>query len=124
MPHCYLEYSSNIKESVNPKIILTELNSLISAELKVDIKKIKSRAIERAEFVVSDGENNQAFIHLEVAVLAGRPDEDHIKLSKALHQFLKSQFQQDSIHQLPISVTVEVRVMESDTYVRESVGEL
>ncbi len=121
MPHCILEYSKNVLETLDSNDLLRRLNIFVSDTFDVDIRKIKSRLLVRPDYVVSDGQKNQAFIHLEVAIMDGREKSTHVTLSKELHKFLKSEFSH-TINSLPCSLTVEVRAMDSDTYVRESFG--
>lgn len=123
MPHCILEYSENIVDDIDQKALLTRLNHTIAEKFKVDIRKIKSRAVERSAFVVSDGLSNQCLIHLEVGILDGREKSAQQALSKDLHEFLKQEFPK-TLNELPCSLSVEVRIIDSELYVRENYGSI
>ena len=123
MPHCILEYSENILEKPDSIDLLTRLNDFVAEKFNIDVRKIKSRLVPRCEFVVSNGQNNQSFIHLEVAIMDGKDKSTHIALSKELHGFLRTEFTK-TVNSIACSLTVEVRAMDSDTYVRESFGEM
>lgn len=120
MPHCKLEYSKNITNK-DLSGLLIKLNKLISEKLPTDLKNFKSRIIPHDLYCVSDGTNNQSFVHLEVSILEGREKSILTSLTKILHQFLKDEFK-DLIKDIPCSITVEVRVMDKDLYARESFG--
>jgi 5-carboxymethyl-2-hydroxymuconate isomerase len=123
MPHCILEYSSNIADSPDARETLGRLHTLIAASFDTRINNIKSRMLQRSDYFVSDGSRDQSFIHLELAAMDGSPPEMIRRLGKKLHDFLKAEFPQTTASS-NCSITVEIRDMRSENYFRESVGNI
>jgi 5-carboxymethyl-2-hydroxymuconate isomerase len=99
------------------EIVLKRLHEAMTTAGPFDLANVKSRAVRRACFRVADGAPERAFVHLTVAVLAGREAETLRTTANALLAVLEESF--------PLAradgrgdITVEIREMRRDLYVK------
>lgn len=123
MPHFILEYSRNVSDVVSIPALFEELHQLLKDSGPFEVSSMKSRAIEHEHFFVSDGVRDQAFIHLELAIVAGREESLRASVSRKLLQFIKEKFA-NTAREKNCSFSVEVREIEASTYSKESSGVL
>ncbi|MCB9030137.1 MAG: 5-carboxymethyl-2-hydroxymuconate Delta-isomerase [Deltaproteobacteria bacterium] len=121
MPHFKLEYSTNVIEEPDPKEFFLRLHNLLAELGQFEISSMKSRITPCRDFFVSDGSNNQAFVHLELSILPGRSTELKQKVSKALHLALKDTFPRTATERV-CSFTVDIRELDGDCYTKELTG--
>lgn len=117
MPHCVLEYSSNIIDKPDKKELLSGLNHTLEGKGLFSMNDIKSRIIVHNDFVVGDGDPARAFVALNVSILTGRDDETKKMISNNCMDFLKSYFPL-SQEKLKLSITVRISEMNLDSYAR------
>jgi 5-carboxymethyl-2-hydroxymuconate isomerase len=122
MPHMILEYSDNIIDRPVPGILLADLHDALVACGPYDMTQIKSRLIVHDKHQTSDGKNDQAFIHLQLAIM---PREQQImkETSEKLLAFLQANFPK-SKKDLNCSFSVEVRILEKELYSKAASGTL
>lgn len=116
MPHVILEYSSNICEQPVASVLMPRIHRLISQVGSINIEDFKGRLISREEFAVADGGSaNWAFVHLELALLSGRPPELKKEISEKVLAFLLDEFR-ETVSKKRTSVTVELRDIDRNCY--------
>ena len=110
MPQITLEYSSNIKQSVN----FPELFSLVHQNLHqvggIHIEHCKSRAIKCKRFCVGNGDSHNAFIHLQIRLLQSpdRTEEFKQQVGQTTLELIKKYYQPScDSHALQITVQVD-----------------
>jgi len=85
MPHLVLDYSANLRDRLDAKAALAALNRELDAVGEFVTEDIKSRARALETFVVGVSGREEAFVHLELAILAGRsPELKHDVLGRLL----------------------------------------
>ncbi|MEB5476118.1 5-carboxymethyl-2-hydroxymuconate Delta-isomerase [Acinetobacter pollinis] len=116
MPNLTLQYSGNL--DIDTQDLLLELHGvLFNSELFEYKHDIKSRAIQFDEFLIGDGLEKNAFIHLQICVLNGRTTEQLQQLNEQLLQKIKDN--QKIIHTdvtKEIHLSVEVVEMNKEIY--------
>ncbi|ESK40904.1 hypothetical protein P256_00332 [Acinetobacter nectaris CIP 110549] len=116
MPNLTLEYTGNL--DIDTQELLLELHQVLFDSKLFEYKHdIKSRAIQFDEFLIGDGHEKNAFIHLKVCVLTGRTTAQLQKLNEALLQTIKDN--QAFIHAdmlKEIHLSVEVIEMNREIY--------
>jgi 5-carboxymethyl-2-hydroxymuconate isomerase len=115
MPHCILEYSNNILETIDCNHFLQKLHHLLVKQAGVNVSNIKSRIIVYDKYYVGDGNKNTAFIHLTVSLLSGRSIDVKQLLGQKLLHYLRETFS-DSYDKLNCSITLELREIEREAY--------
>ncbi len=116
MPHLVLECSANVPDRPELDRVLERLHRAMTAAGPFELAKIKSRAVRREFFRVADGAPERAFVHLNVAVLAGREPETLRATASALLAVLQESFSR--AHAQGCDITVEIREMRRDLYVK------
>ena len=76
MPQITLDYSANIT-NLDTTTILNQTHQLLASI--ADISSCKSRSIRQTDFLIGEGGANQAYIYLQVALLAQPDRTDKVK---------------------------------------------
>ena len=118
MPHCILETSDNIVETINKKGLLSRINNCLSETGLFNINDIKSRLVIHNDYFIGDGDQKRAFVTLNVAILGGRSQEIKNMISNKCLELLKSTFN-ESLKQLKFSLTVQITEMDMESYAKE-----
>lgn len=74
MPQIILEASDNIIET-DFEQALSEIHQILVDILPTKLEACKSRVIRHKEFLLGDGNINNAFIHLSIKIVQGRTKE-------------------------------------------------
>ncbi|UXI01472.1 5-carboxymethyl-2-hydroxymuconate Delta-isomerase [Photobacterium sp. TY1-4] len=112
MPNLLMEYAEPVAERVNVPGLLEDLHQCLLACGLFDASAVKSRSYPcRAWLVGREGDLN-TFIHVELSLLSGREPAQKRELSRGLLSVLEQ-------HGAGInSLTVEIREMDRDSYMR------
>lgn len=121
MPQLVLEYSSNITQKIESRVLLGEIASIVSAAGNIPIENFKSRLIRREEYLVGDGGEKNAFVHLEAGIFSGRTLEAKRRIGEDCTEYLEEYFM-PSADELSLQITVEIRDMEKEAYFKAIPG--
>ena len=116
MPHLVLEYSDNITPHVPMDTVLAGLHKNFTAFETIPLDDTKTRAKPYTHYLVGSQGRQKAFMHLNILMMKGRPQELRDKIGEAMVNFLKMQLAHYLPGQLPFVVTVEIREMEKSAY--------
>jgi len=114
MPHIHLETTSDLEENAKLPDILEALTVALAGHETIASKAIKSYHTLRSVWVMGEGAP-AGFAHCEVAILEGRPKELRHKMATTLMDVMREQFA-ESLANNAVSVTLELREMDKDTY--------
>ncbi len=117
MPHCILEYSSNIASPPDVRDVLLGIHRALVGTGLFSEGDIKSRAIRHDVFAVADGAPDRAFVALAVEILDGRTDEVKGTIADALFEALTAAFA-TAIATSRCNVTVQIRDIDRASYRR------
>ncbi|CAH8772606.1 5-carboxymethyl-2-hydroxymuconate Delta-isomerase [Paenibacillus dendritiformis] len=93
MPHIIVEYTSNIKEEANiPSLLQTIHHVLLARRDSFPIGGIRSRAIELHDYLVADGAEDDAFVHITLKIGSGRSEQVKRNTCDALFDAVKTHF--------------------------------
>ena len=115
MPHCVLEYSANVKDSVNFQQFFSRLHELLASSGEIQLDQLKSRWHCRDNYFIGDGNARNAFVYLQISLLTGRSLDTRKKLAAQAFELLTAQYPR-SQRDLSCSITLEMREMERDTH--------
>ena len=90
MPHLILEYTDNLEFDAQP--LLARLHSELVATGAINLKGLKSRAVRHTEYRIADGNPEYAFVHVNLLIREGRPDEVQKDASQRILSVLKDAF--------------------------------
>lgn len=107
MPHLTLEYTDNINAQINFEQLFYKLHTLLHELANAEIGSCKSRAIKLRNYFIGDGSERQAFVHLDISLLAGRSQQAKQELGKSASALLAHYFNLDAtVHTLQTSVKI------------------
>ncbi len=108
MPHLTLEYTDNLEVDVQP--LLARLHEEVVATGAINLKGIKSRAIQHNQYRIADGNPDYAFVHVALLIREGRP----LKVQKDATQRVMKVLQETFGHLFEtrkLSLTVDLKEM-------------
>jgi 5-carboxymethyl-2-hydroxymuconate isomerase len=123
MPQLTLQYTDNISSQVDFNQIFSQLHDVLSEVAGIRIENCKSRAMALSDYRVGRGEAGGAFVHVEVAILAGRPMETREKIGRHMLEVLRTAYARP-FGELDLQITVEVRDLQQDLYFKIPEGTL
>ncbi len=90
MPHLTLEYTNNL--AFDTQSLLTELQEALVASGAVARKGLKSRAVRLTDYLIADGSETYAFVHLNLLIREGRPFVVQQDLARRAMAVLENRF--------------------------------
>ncbi len=92
MPHFILEYTANLRETACIAELLPKINAVLIDQKLYPTGGIRSRAIELEHYAIADGGAEDAFVHGNLKIGAGRTEEEKKRTGDALFGLLKEHF--------------------------------
>ncbi|PKG99039.1 5-carboxymethyl-2-hydroxymuconate Delta-isomerase [Paraglaciecola sp. MB-3u-78] len=108
MPHCIIEYSKNLENSMPINELVRVVHSSVFASGLFEESSIKARAIEFIHF--QTGLSDTPFIHITLKILQGRDHQQKKDLTKLVLDTLSE------VIPAPLSLSVEVMDIEKVSY--------
>lgn len=108
MPHCVIQYPSNLFESVDVDSLLTSIHAAADQSALFESGDIKVRLLPVEHYLV--GPEPAPFVHLECSLLSGRSIEQRQSLARLLAKALC-----EAVPDVEM-VSVEVREIVRATY--------
>ena len=121
MPHLTLEHSDNLPAPVDFGALFASLHEALVEIGSFRLADLKSRAVPRPCFRVGAGSPESVFVHLTVAIFAGRPPAQQQEIGERLLAILKAAFEPAWIER-PCDITVELREMRREGYFKTMNG--
>lgn len=123
MPQITLQYTDNVKQSAAFSELFAKIHLIVSEVGGIRVDNCKSRAIRLEDYFVAAGDAQRGFVHLDLAILEGRPDPTKRELGRRSLDILKRNY--ESVNEaLDLQITVEIRDMRRDTYFKSPEGTL
>jgi 5-carboxymethyl-2-hydroxymuconate isomerase len=119
MPHIIAEYSANLVNSLDVQALVNELHQAAIDANVAELVGIRTRAVARTHFRVSDGNPANGFVHIVARLRRGRPEEKRKMLGQALLAAADKQLAGVyPVH--PVALTVEVHEIDPDMTFRRN----
>jgi 5-carboxymethyl-2-hydroxymuconate isomerase len=115
MPHLTLEYSDNLPAPADFGALFARLHEALVEIGSFRLADLKSRAVPRPCFRVGAGSPESVFVHLTVAIFAGRELAQQQEIGERLLTILKAAFEPAWTGR-PCDFTVELREMRREGY--------
>lgn len=116
MPHLKLDVSSNVLALTEIEPVLRRLVDELCRHETIDSASVKAYAREHEMWAMGEGAR-PGFIHLEVAILDGRPLELKQRIAQGMRGVLESAFA-TALADGTAGLTIEVRDIDRATYVK------
>jgi len=121
VPHVTIEYSSNVTQDIDGKLLLSEVSSIVSAAGEITAGNFKSRLLRRDEYHVGEGSGRDAFVHVEIGVFSGKPSEVKRRIGEDCLDYLEEYFS-EAAGELSLQITVEIREIDEGGYFKSTPG--
>lgn len=119
MPHCVLEYSSNVLDKLDFRCFFKELHTILASSGHIQLDQLKGRAVCHDNYFIGDGAADRAFIYLQISLLDGRDLAVRKSLGEQAFAHLRASFPL-SLEKLRCSMTLEMREMSRETHFKIS----
>ena len=115
MPHLTIEHTKNLEHKIDTQNLITMLHQSLKNCVGLDMNRVKSRLVCHEQVICGPGASEIQMIHVTLSILSGRDLPTRKSYSEPLFQVLQDFTSKQA---QPISLTVEVREMERETYFR------
>lgn len=115
MPHLKLEYSTNIKETIDVKKLFPPCHEALVDTIKADISNCQSSVTSRDMFYIGLGGSKEAFIQLEILIKEGRSAAVIQEAGQRILKLLEKYFAR-SLKELNVQLSVHIAELSSANY--------
>jgi len=123
VPHLTLEYTSNLAQKAPTPDLLLRVHGILGSAAGIRIGNCKSRWREVDSWVVGNGSEESAFVHLDIRLLEGRPVDVRQAIGTSALQVLTDHFL-PGLAGVDLQITVEVLEIGKATYFKDPPGTL
>lgn len=123
MPHLTLEYTANLEDRAPDAQLLLSLHGLLKDVAGIKIENCKSRWRRVDNWVAGTGEEESAFVHLNLRFLEGRRLNLQQAVGAGAIDILRTHFTPVPIG-LDLQITVEIEEIRKSTYFKDPPGTL
>ena len=124
MPHFVVEYTDNLKQETDIRLLLKKANEiLIDQDGVFPVGGIRSRAIELKDYVMADDQEEYAFVHACLTVAAGRSEQAIKKVCDELFEMITAHFKEVFERRL-LALSMEFNEFSAGTYKKNNVHQL
>jgi 5-carboxymethyl-2-hydroxymuconate isomerase len=123
VPHLTLEYSANVECPGDLRQLFARLHGVLAEVGGIRPGNCKSRGRVAQDYLVSSGGERDAFVHLDIRFLEGRPPQIRQQIGELALATLTDWFQA-SLEKLELQVTVEIRDIARSRYFKHPEGTL
>jgi 5-carboxymethyl-2-hydroxymuconate isomerase len=113
MPHIIVEYSSNLRESLNPDLFIQEVHNAAEKTGAFGSSTLRTRASERTCYRVGDGHPDNGFVHVVMRIRPGRGREEKLKLGESVFSVI-CDYLKPIFESRPLGLTYEIQEIETD----------
>lgn len=115
MPHCIIEHTDNIKDTIVWNELFSELYKILIDLGEFKEPDIKSRVIEHKNYYIGNGNPEQAFVTLDIQIMDERIDEFKKRLAQSALDLLSEYFEK-TLKNLQTSISVQISEIHRNSY--------
>lgn len=117
MPHLFLEYTDNLRDTVEiPSLFLSIHQALVEVG-DFRMSDFKSRALLHRNFLIGDGSSDQAFVNLDIRTFPGKSDLMKRAISEAALAALATRFPK-TLATCDCDISVQISELDRQSYAR------
>ena len=113
MPHVVVEYSANLRARIDLPALLRRLHETALATGVFPLGGTRTRAVERTDYVVSDGHPDNAFVHVTLRIGHGRDLETRRRAGQRIFDALCAELA-PVFDASPLAISFEVQEIDPD----------
>ncbi|HEY0626497.1 MAG TPA: hypothetical protein VGD10_07160 [Allosphingosinicella sp.] len=114
MPQLSIEYSGNMRGAFDPRALALTIHGEMAPIIKTEIGSCKTRLTELKDFVIGEGADEEAMVHIDLRILSGRSEAQKKQAGEAALAAAMRMI--DKPAGLNLQLTVEVRELDRDNY--------
>jgi 5-carboxymethyl-2-hydroxymuconate isomerase len=114
MPQIKVEYSAGLGAGFDAHAFTRAIHAIVVEIAGADLGSCKTRLVPLDHYVIGDGSADQAMIHVDLRILAGRTEDQKTRLGEAVLAAAVAAI--DKPPHLQLQVTIEVRELDRAHY--------
>ncbi|MEZ2458220.1 5-carboxymethyl-2-hydroxymuconate isomerase [Salinicoccus roseus] len=116
MPHIYIEYTSNLKKEFDMRELMEDIHFAVLDQHSDTIPNggFRTRSIEIDDFIIADGKEDDAFIHITMKIGRGRTEEKKEAIKQTIFDSLK-QGTEEIYNRRYLALSVELHEFQRET---------
>lgn len=119
MPHITIEYSANLDEGHDLNPMLHKVHEVLVKTLPASLASCKSRVFKCDDYLVGNGDSQNAFVHMSVKIMPGRTSEIKAEAAGLLLEVMQSIFSDRHKNKI-IGYSIEIVELSSQYYKKYS----
>ena len=119
MPHVIIECSSNVAAAVDLNAVVKQLHEAALSTGVFPLGGIRTRVHEVRHYRIADGNPENAFVHVEMAIGQGRDVATRKRAAETVFNALCGAFDRMAAQQ-PLALSLELREIERETSYRRN----
>ena len=119
MPHFIIEYSTNLDDEIKIQKLFSKLQDTALETGVFPLGGIRFRAIRCDNYLIADGHQNNAFVHMTLKIGHGRDSEVRKDVGQKLFSTLKQHFDQ-VFKSRPLAVSFELVELDEELSFKEN----
>lgn len=112
LPHVLIEYSANLRESVDLPQFLVALRSAALTTGVFPLGGIRIRAYQAAHYLIADGHPDNAFVHIMLRVGHGRDLETRKRACDAIFA-AACEYLEELYERMPLGISLEMQEIDA-----------
>ena len=108
MPHIIVEYSSNLRDALEPDRLIERLHAAALDTGVFPIGGLRTRAVERTQYRIADGHPDNAFVHVTARIGHGRDAPTRMRAGQALFDALCAHLA-PLFERVPLGISFEIQ---------------
>ena len=117
MPHVVVEYSANLEEELDIRALLQKIHAAVLASGVFKVSAIRTRAERREVYVIADGDPDNAFMHIDVRMGAGRDATTRMSVAQGVLDTIAAETR-EVFKRTGLGLSVEVREIDNNAALR------
>jgi len=113
MPHIIIEYSSNLRDQLQPQKFVKKVHEAAMATAEFGPATLRTRASERTCYEIGDGHADNGFIHIVMRVRPGREPKAKRHLGEQVFNAV-CDYLEPIFASRPLGLSFEVQEIETD----------
>ncbi|HEY4566435.1 MAG TPA: 5-carboxymethyl-2-hydroxymuconate isomerase [Savagea sp.] len=123
MPHVIIEATSNLESTHPIKPLLRRVNErLVQLDTLIPIGGLRTRGYVVTNYVVADGTEDDAFVHVTVKLGGGRTDEQFQQIGDAIFQVV-SDYYDTYFEQHSLALSLDLQQFQRPTWKKNNIHE-
>lgn len=123
MPHVIIEATNNLEGTHPIQPLLRRVNErLAQLDALIPIGGLRTRGYVLADYVVADGTEDDAFVHVTVKLGSGRTDEQLQQIGDAIFQVV-TDYYESYFEQHPLALSLDLQQFQRPTWKKNNIHE-